>query len=62
MNFSLNPPQVKTLEEAQALINDLWRVCRQLTEAASAMAKEITFLKSRLKVVEDQLKQNSSNR
>lgn len=56
MDFDFNspPPQAKTLEEAQSIINVLWDLCRQ-------MKTEIAALKIRVKTVEQQLNMNSRN-
>lgn len=54
MDFSSSPPQAKTLEEAQLIINELWAICH-------TMQKEITQLTVRIKTLEDQINKNSSN-
>ena len=53
-DFSSPPPQAKTLEEAQAIINALWSICRQ-------MKQQINQLESRVKTLEERLNQNSQN-
>lgn len=56
MDFDFNgpPPQAKTLEEAQSIIDALWVLCRQMKE-------EITQLKERVKTLEERVNKNSSN-
>ena len=53
-DFSGPPPQAKTLEEAQSIIDALWSLCRQ-------MKNEIIELKERVKTLEEQVNKNSSN-
>ena len=53
-DFSGPPPQARTLEEAQSIIDALWLICRQ-------MKQQITQLESRVKTLEEQLNQNSQN-
>jgi transposase len=53
-DFSSSPPQAKTLEEAQSMIDVLWELCRQ-------MKMEITELKARVKTLEQRLNMNSNN-
>ena len=53
-NFSGPPPQAKTLEEAQSIINALWMICRQ-------MRQDINQLTDRVKTLEARLNQNSQN-
>lgn len=56
MDFDFNspPPQAKTLEEAQSIIDALWKICRQ-------MKQQINQLESRVKTLEERLNQNSHN-
>lgn len=54
MDFKQPPPQAKTLEEAQSIINALWALCGQMQE-------KIIQLESRVKTLEAQLNQNSNN-
>lgn len=54
MDFNNAPPQAKTLEEAQAIIDALWLLCRQ-------MRPQIIKLEGRIRVLEAQLNQNSGN-
>jgi transposase len=56
-DFSGPPPQAKTLEEAQAIIDVLWTMCRQVKEQVAQIEK----LENRIKILENQLNQNSSN-
>ena len=51
-DFSAPPPQAKTLEEAQSIIDALWMICRQ-------MKQQINQLESRVKTLEGRLNQNS---
>ena len=53
-DFSGPAPQAKTLEEAQALIDVLWKICGQ-------MQTEIIELKTRVKKLEEQVNKNSGN-
>ena len=53
-DFSGPPPQAKTLEEAQSIINALWMMCRQ-------MRQDINQLTDRVKTLEARLNQNSQN-
>ena len=53
-DFSGALPQAKTLKEAQNIIDVLWTACRQ-------MDAEISLLKERVKILEEQLNKNSSN-
>ena len=53
-DFSSPAPQAKTLEEAQALIDVLWKICGQ-------MQTEIIELKTRVKNLEEQVNKNSGN-
>jgi transposase len=53
-DFSGPPPQAKTLEEAQSIIDALWMTCRQ-------MKQQITQLEDRVKTLEERLNQNSRN-
>ena len=53
-DFSGPPPQAKTLEEAQSIIDALWLMCRQ-------MKHQINQLEHRVKTLEDQINKNSSN-
>lgn len=53
-DFSGPPPQAKTLEEAQSIIDALWMICRQ-------MKQQINQLEHRVKSLENQINQNSSN-
>jgi transposase len=54
MDFSGPPPQAKTLEEAQSIIDALWAICGQ-------MQNEIHLLKERVKTLEAQVNKNSQN-
>ncbi len=54
MDFSQRPPQAKTLEEAQSIIDMLWKLCGE-------MQKQIIHLENRVKSLEAQLNQNSQN-
>ncbi len=53
-DFSGSPPKAKTLEEAQAIIDALWMICRQ-------MKQQIHQLEHRVKTLEERLNQNSRN-
>ncbi len=53
-DFSGPPPQAKTLEEAQGIINALWAICRE-------MKQQIRHLEARVKTLEENAKKNSSN-
>ncbi len=53
-DFSGPPPQAKTLEEAQSIIDALWMICRQ-------MKQQINQLENRVKTLEERLNQNSKN-
>jgi uncharacterized coiled-coil protein SlyX len=53
-DFSGPPPQAKTLEEAQSIIDALWMICRQ-------MRQQINQLEDRVKTLEERLNQNSRN-
>lgn len=54
LDFSRPAPRVRTLEEAQALIDALWSLVR-------AQAKEIAELKQRIEELEEKLNVNSRN-
>lgn len=56
MDFDFNgpPPKAKTLEEAQSIIDALWMICRQ-------MKQQINQLENRVKILEEQVCQNSRN-
>jgi transposase len=53
-DFSAHPPQAKTLEEAQSIIDALWMTCRQ-------MKQQITQLENRVQILEGRINQNSRN-
>lgn len=53
-DFSSPPPKARTLEEAQAIIDALWMICRQ-------MKQQINQLENRVKTLEERLNQNSKN-
>lgn len=53
-DFSGPPPQAKTLEEAQSIIDALWMICRQ-------MKQQINQLEGRVKTLEERLNKNSQN-
>lgn len=61
MDFSGPAPQVKTLEEAQQIIDALWRVCGEFQKAILELKAENTFLKKKVAELEEKLNTNSRN-
>lgn len=57
MDFSGPPPQAKTLEEAQQIINVLWEICGQLTKRCDGLEKRVHELEEKLRTNS----RNSSN-
>ncbi len=53
-DFSGPPPQARTLEEAQAIIDALWMICRETRQ-------QVNQLEKRVKILEAQINQNSRN-
>ena len=54
LNFSQLPPQAKTLEEAQGIINELWSI-------VIVQAEQIKVLTEKVRVLEEKLQTNSKN-
>lgn len=61
MDFSGPPPQAKTLEEAQEIINVLWKICGDFSNRIKQLEEENAQLKQRLSNVEEKLNTNSRN-
>ena len=57
MDFTQPPPQVKTLAQAQKLINALWSLCAEIPK----LRAEISTLKKRIVELEEKLHTNSNN-
>jgi transposase len=60
-DFSAPAPQARTLEEAQDLINVLWKLCGQMQAKLIVLEAESIALKDRVKKLEEQSRTNSSN-
>lgn len=54
-------PRMRSLEEAQCLIEALWRLAREQAVLIERLEKEIAELKQRIVVLEEKLGTNSRN-
>ena len=61
LDFTQPPPQPKTLEEAQEIINALWVFCRELSERVESQQKQIEAQQKEINELKEKLNTNSKN-
>jgi transposase len=61
LDFSQSAPRVRTLDEAQTLIEALWLLVRDQAALIERQTQEIADLKQRIQVLEEKLNANSRN-
>jgi hypothetical protein len=61
MDFTQPPPKAKTLEEAQEIINVLWKFCGDLLKRVEEQQKTIATLQQEVADLKEKLNTNSKN-
>jgi transposase len=61
MDFTQPPPKAKTLEEAQEIINALWKFCGELLRRVDEQQKKIEAQQKEIDELKEKLNTNSNN-
>jgi len=61
LDFTQPPPQAKTLEEAQEIINALWSFCGELLKRIDVQDKQIAEQQKEIDALKEKLNSNSNN-